>query len=69
MIGEMEKVVPASSHRFKQTAAGEWALSGAASETVVISFAEDTQLHTVSCVLSAAGTGKLSCTGEACHCA
>jgi hypothetical protein len=69
MMGEMDKVVPASSHRFTQTAAGEWTLSGAAFETVVISFAEDKHtLKTVSCVLGAAGTGKLSCAGETCKC-
>jgi hypothetical protein len=66
MIGELDKVVPASSHRFKQTTKGEWLLSGAAAETVVISFAEDIHtLKTVSCVLSAAGTGALDCVGGA----
>ena len=72
MMGEMDKVVPASSHRFTQTAVGEWTLSGAASETVIISFTEMQDMHelkTVSCVLSAHGTGKLSCHETACKCA
>jgi hypothetical protein len=69
MVGEMDKVVPASSHRFTSTAAGEWALSGTAAETVVISFTTDMhELKTVSCALDAAGTGKLSCHGQACTC-
>ncbi len=38
MLGEMDKVVPASTHRFREVQAGEWALSGAPNESVIISF-------------------------------
>ena len=68
MIGEMDKVVPASSHRFTQTSATDWTLSGAApAETVVITYTTEDMatLKTVSCVLSDAGADKLACKGSA----
>ncbi len=39
MLGELDKVVPASTHRFHELQPGEWALSGAPTETVDVSFA------------------------------
>ena len=39
MLGEMDKVVPASTHRFHENQAGEWTLTGAPAETVIVSFA------------------------------
>lgn len=59
MLGEMDKVVPASTHRFREVQAGEWLLSGAPTETVAVSFAAkgaiDTSLgecYRVSCCRS-----------------
>lgn len=39
LLGELEKVVPVSTQRFHEVQAGEWTLSGAPAETVVVSFA------------------------------
>lgn len=38
LLGEMDKVVPVSTQRFHEVQAGEWSLSGAPAETVVVSF-------------------------------
>ena len=70
LLGELDKVVPTSSHRFTHISAGEWMLSGAPAETVAISFTENMHdVKTVSCVLNAAGAGTLKCAGQACACA